>query len=65
MIEICALKMDQDWFVLLDLLVLVLNPLNKLVDGHSSLVLMCKYSFCIDVCNILELSISQETYSAF
>ena len=31
LVEICAVKMDQDWFVLYDMLVLVFNPLNKLV----------------------------------
>lgn len=33
-IEICALKISEDWFPLLDLLALVLNPCNKLVLAH-------------------------------
>jgi len=29
LIELCVLKLDQDWFPLLDLLAVVLNPMSR------------------------------------
>lgn len=29
LVELCVIKLDQDWFVLLDLLAIVLNPTAK------------------------------------
>ena len=29
LVELCVSKLDQDWFVLLELLALVLNPTSK------------------------------------
>lgn len=29
LVELCVIKLDQDWFVLLDLLAVILNPIAK------------------------------------
>jgi len=54
LIELCVLKLDQDWFLLLDLLAIVFNPMSR-YDSHlfiSDLLLL--YYICSEFqCSVL------------
>ena len=36
LIEVCVLKLDQDWFPLLDLLAILFNPNSRLLDNNNN-----------------------------
>lgn len=53
MIELCVLKLDDDWFPLLDLLALVMNPTNKFhiynVSRHTEFPIEEPFARSVDV----------------
>jgi len=45
LIELCVLKLDHDWFPLLDLLAIVLNPMSR----YPSYLLVAHFTFVLSI----------------
>ena len=62
LIELCVLKLDHDWFPLLDLLAIVLNPMSRyqrylpVTHFHNSIAVVLRvtlYAACTFASNFI------------